>query len=299
MTMQNSNFMSLRRTGLFPFALGLVMLLFCTLVSGAEGDSGKGPDESDRLIIGISPWTHQALLFKWGKPIIEHVQQHTHKRVAIGSAGDLPSYFKRAKEGSYHALVSPINFGLHLVREDGFTPLLWVRVGYQSVLVCDKESGHKHLKDLKGEEVTFPSPWASTALVMTHAFEEVGVEVKPQYVKSQWEVIERLLGGKTPCAVILSNLYETKSSRLKSRFVEVYRDPIVMDAVLVAPSSTKKVDLEAVKSLATGFDSPGSIVKGFELIAPESDELQSRFQEMAPILKRFKSVLGNTKESIK
>ena len=299
MTMRNTHLMSLRRSGLSPFAFGFVMLLFCTLVSGAEGDSGKGPYESDRLIIGISPWTHQALLFKWGKPIIEHVQRYTDKKVAIGSAGDLPSYFKRAKEGSYDVLVSPINFGLHLVREEGFTPLLWARVGYQSVLVCDQASGHKQLKDLNGEAVTFPSPWASTALVMAHAFEEVGVEVKPQYVKSQWEVIESLLGGKTPCAVILSNLYETKSSRLKSRFFEIYRDPIVMDAVLVAPPSTKKVDLEAVKSLATGFDSPGSIVKGFDLVAPASDELQSRFQEMAPILKRFKSVLGNVKEGIK
>lgn len=295
--MQDSHLATSQSLSLLPFVLGLAALLlsaFGTLSHGAETESNKGAEQPGRLVMGISPWTHQALLFKWGKPIIEHVQRHTDKKVVIGSASDLPVYFKRAKEGNYDAFISPINFGLYFVREEGFTPLLWVRVGYQSVLVCDKESGHKRLADLNGETVIFPPAWASTALVMTRAFEKAGITVKPQYVKDQWEVIEGLLGGKRPCAVILSNLYETKSSKLKKRFFEVYRDPIVMDALLIAPPSTHQTDLDAVLSLANGFHAPGSIVKRFDPLKPSKAELYDLYEKLAPVLARFKAMVNDT-----
>ena len=297
MTMQDSHLVTTRSLSVLPFILGLaawLLSVFSALSHGAETESNKGSGQPDRLVMGISPWTHQALLFRWAKPIIAHVQQQTDKKVTIGSASDFPTYFKRAKAGSFDAFIAPLNYGLHLVKEEAFTPLLWVRVGYHSLIVCDKNTGHKTLADLKNTTVVFPPEFASTTMVIKQALSEANVEVSSVYVKNQWEVIENLVGGKAPCATILSSLFQSKSGKLRDRFFELYRYPLQMDALMMAPPSAPQADLDAVLSLAEGYHAPGSIVKRFDPLKPSKAELYDLYEKLAPVLARFKAMVSDT-----
>ena len=240
-------------------------------------------------VLGVSPWTHPNLLFNWAKPVLAHIEQNSGLPVTMASAKDLKAYYEKAVAHEFDALIAPITMGYHLIQAHQFEPLMWVRVGYQVLLVCDANGGFQSIADLQGVDVAFPMDYASTTLVAKQALKQAGVTAVAHILKDQWKVIETLHSGAVPCVAVLSNLYDAQAPELKARFREVYRHPLKLDAMLIAPASSGVQVRSALMTLGQRYSQGQSIVQGFEVI--EVEEFEFRRQALAAELAAFKDII--------
>lgn len=271
--------------------MALLRIYVCSLcLLGCWGQSAAA---QERVSLGISPWTHERLLFKWALPIAKHMEARSPLKVQMKSAKDLKEYYERAKNAEYDGLIAPLHMGLVLVKSHGFQALMWAKVEYNVMIVCDQSLAINALDQLDQQEIHFPSMYATTSLILLADLSSAGVNVNPVLHKNQWKVVEQLHSGGAKCAGLLSNLYESQKESFKARFNVVYRNPMKLDALVVSPPNIASHKQQAFLSLASEYAEPG-IVKRFEVV--KGEEIRHWHDTLNAALALFKIELS--KESV-
>lgn len=266
-----SNPINLLRFSIYTFVL-------CACFAG-----GSHAATQQSVIIGMSPWTHQDILFKWARPVISYMENASAMKIRLASAQDLGQYFEKAKSYKFDLMISPMHLGLHLIKHHNYTPLVLMHTGTQIVMVGNVDAGVHSLNDLQGKSVLVPLDISIGRLMAKHELSVRGIQANLVEHKDHWKVIEGLRRGKGAAGVFMRNLYLMKDEAFRKKNVIIYENPVVLNGFLLkapnGPDASKIVD--ALVQFHT--DDPRALLKSAERITPEL--MADLYDKLAPYLK--------------
>lgn len=254
------------------FALALSVT--CTFASNASAQQS--------VVVGMSPWTHQDILFKWARPVMDYMEKASGKKIRLASAQDLPHYFEKAVAYKFDLMIAPLHLGLHLIKYNNYKALAYLHTGTKIVMVANVDSGIHSLNDLHGRPLLVPADISIGRLMAKHELSVRGILAKLVEHKDHWKVIEGLRRGKGAAGVFMRNLYLMKDEVFRKKNAIIYESPIVLNGFLLkapnGPDASKMVD--ALVQFQT--DDPRALLKSAERITPEL--MADLYDNMAPYL---------------
>ena len=152
------------------------------------------------LTFGVVPEQSLDELAKKWQPILDAVSKEAGFDIRFDrSNSNIESFYKKFNSGGYDmAFVNPMIFanappGLYqpIVHQDG---------KLQGIVVIDKSSPIRSLKELRGKRIVFPSPESFAAtLLIEHEFEKAGVpvsELKIRFAGNHDKVYQAVASGQ-------------------------------------------------------------------------------------------------------
>lgn len=180
------------RFGMAVFLSGLLSLILSFSV--------LADDKTPRYQFGVVPQFEARSLAKIWQPILSAISERTGIRLEWAGSPSIPSFEKDIANGRFDlAYMNPY----HLIvgnRQQGYVPLLRDkdRLLY-GVLVVRKNSGISEPTQIDGDTVSFPAPNALGASLLMRAElkDNIGIDIKPRYVKTHDSVYLSVALGTT------------------------------------------------------------------------------------------------------
>jgi len=261
------------------FALALSVA--CTFASNATAQQS--------VVVGMSPWTHQDILFKWARPVVSYLEDASGLKLRLASAQDLGQYFDKAAAHQFDFMIAPLHFGLHLIKHSEYKPLAYLHTGTRIVVVANVDAGIHSLNDLHGRPVLVPMDVSIGRIMAKYDLGARSIQAKLVEHKDHWKVIEKLRRGKGAAGVFMRNLYFMTDEAFREKNAIIYENPIVLNGLLLSvpngPDASKMVD--ALLQFHT--DDPRALLKSAERITPEL--LADLYDKMAPYLAELSNVI--------
>lgn len=152
------------------------------------------------LTFGVVPQQSASkLLSIWG-PLLSHLSKETGIKLVFKTAKDIPSFEKALAQGRYDiAYMNPFHY-TEFHKSPGYQAFAKsANKQIKGIIVINKNSAVKTLKDLEGKTLVFPSRYAFAATLLTQAlFHQEKVAFKSKYVSSHDSVYLNVAKGTFP-----------------------------------------------------------------------------------------------------
>ena len=235
----------------------LGVCLFLGVVFGAQGEP---------LSVGITPLKPAARLAEEWTPLLDEVAKRSGLELRFRTATSIPAYGERLEKGEYDiAYMNPYDYQLYsaspgyraFVRERG-QPL-------EGVLLVRKDGRIKELRDINGARVSFPTPLAFAASLLTQAeMLKQGIKVDAKYVQSHDSVLKSVAAGNFEAGGTILKVLQTADPALAA-------DLRVLHKTAAYPShpftAHPRVSVEVVDKLRQAFNSLHNDEVGRKLLA--------------------------------
>ena len=132
-------------------------------------------------------------------PILSYLQEKSGIELEFATTRNIPTYEKRLQDSTYDfAYMSPSQYTASHT-ESGYTAFAKAKgKRLQGIIVVEKNSPYRELKDLDGRELAFPSNAFAATLVPLAYFKQIGIRVTPRYVSSHDSVYRNVAKGRYP-----------------------------------------------------------------------------------------------------
>ena len=167
------------------------------IVGGAVWASLLTGVQAATLTVGVTPLKAAAQLAEEWIPLLDEVGRRAGVELRFRTAPSIDEYGERLGRGEYDvAYMNPYHYQIYSAHP-GYRALARERdQPLEGVLLVRKDGPVKALKDLHGATVSFPTPLAFAASILTQAeMVNQGIRVQPRYVQSHDSVLKGVASG--------------------------------------------------------------------------------------------------------
>lgn len=169
-----------------------------------------------QLKFGIVPQSSGSKLAQLWTPILIYLQEKTGYELEFATARNIPTFEKRLEDGKYDiAYMNPYHYTQvnAVAGYQAFAKAKEKRL--KGIIVVQKDSNYRELKDLAGLEMAFPSNAFAANQVPRAYFNQLGISIIPKYVASHDSVYRNVAKGRYPAGGGVMRTFNntTKESR--------------------------------------------------------------------------------------
>lgn len=182
---------------MLPHAWGVLCMPGWIWAIGLLGLSCLSAVQAQALNLGITPLKAASALAQEWTPLIEEVGKRAGVSIRFRTAPSIPEFGERLGRGEYDlAYMNPYHYQQYSA-QPGYRAFARERQqSLEGVLLVRRDGPVRSLVDLNGATVSFPTPLAFAASILTQAeLAQKGIRVVPKYVQSHDSVLKGVLGG--------------------------------------------------------------------------------------------------------
>lgn len=148
---------------------------------------------------GIVPQSSGSKLAQLWTPVLSYLQEKTGIELEFATTRNIPTFEKRLQDGVYDfAYMNPYQY-TEVHSASGYNAFAKAKdKRLQGIIVVQKNSAYRELKDLAGQELAFPSNAFAANLVPRAYFKNNGISITPKYVSSHDSVYRNVEKGRYP-----------------------------------------------------------------------------------------------------
>lgn len=148
---------------------------------------------------GIVPQSSGSKLAQLWTPILAYLQEKSGVDLEFATTRNIPTFEKRLQDSKYDfAYMNPYQY-TQVHAAPGYNAFAKAKdKRLQGILVVQKNSTYRELKDLAGQELAFPSNAFAATLVPLAYFKQIGINIVPKYVSSHDSVYRNVEKGRYP-----------------------------------------------------------------------------------------------------
>ena len=165
----------------------------------ALGGMAAPASAKQHLKFGIVPQSSGSKLAQLWTPILIYLQEKTGYELEFATARNIPTFEKRLQDGKYDiAYMNPYHYTQFnsVAGYQAFAKAKEKRL--KGIIVVQKDSQYRELKDLAGLEMAFPSNAFAATQVPRAFFNQLGISIVPKYVSSHDSVYRNVAKGRYP-----------------------------------------------------------------------------------------------------
>jgi phosphonate transport system substrate-binding protein len=186
--------------------MSVLLLLFCL----------TSMPHAEVLSVGITPLKAASKLAGEWTPLLDEVGRRAGVTLRFRTAPSIPAFGERLARGEYDiAYMNPYHYQLYSARP-GYRALARERDRpLEGVLIVRKDGRIKNLRDLDGSTLSFPTPLAFAASILTQAeLQQQGIRIKARYVQSHDSVLKGVAAGSFDAGGTILKVLRTADPRL-------------------------------------------------------------------------------------
>ncbi len=256
--------------------LALIALTACLAQAQPSGEAIQGVQPVTRTItFGIIPQQSAHKLARLWTPILERISQESGYKIAFTTAKNIPTFEQRLSEGQYDiAYINPYQY-IRFHDTIGYQALVKAKNKLiKGIVVVQKDSPLKSLKELEGSEVAFPSPNAFAASILTRlAFKVSGTNIVPVYVSTHDSVYRNVATGRMKAGGGVLRTFHSVAPDVKDRLKILFTTKgYTPHAIAIHPEVPQDV-AETLQKAFLNLDSDeagGSLLKNLNIVGFES-----------------------------
>ena len=193
---------------------------------------------AETLKVGVVPQFEQRKMFKNWRPILSELEKITGLKFDLVGSSKIPVFEKQFTNGEYDlAYMNPYHI-LTAYKTQGYLPLVRDRYMLNGVLVVEKNSLIKSVKQLRGKEIAFPSPNAlgASLLIRSILIEKFAIKFKSRYVQTHSSVYLHVVKKLVSAGGGVERTLLHQSDAIQNRLRIIYKTPdIVPHPIAIHP----------------------------------------------------------------
>ena len=209
--------------------LTLIFSLFNSFYASANAEALK---------VGVVPQFEQRKMFRYWRPILSELEKITSLKFDLVGSSKIPVFEQQFINGEYDiAYMNPYHI-LTAYKTQGYLPLVRDSNKLNGVLVVEKNSLIKSVKQLRGKEIAFPSPNALGASLLMRAIliEKFAIKFKSRYVQTHSSVYLHVVKKLVSAGGGVERTLLHQSDAIKNRLRIIYKTPdIVPHPIAIHP----------------------------------------------------------------
>ncbi|MBI1423876.1 MAG: PhnD/SsuA/transferrin family substrate-binding protein [Gammaproteobacteria bacterium] len=148
---------------------------------------------------GIVPQSSGSKLAQLWTPILDYLREKSGLDLEFATTRNIPTFEKRLEENKYDfAYMNPYQY-TEMHNKSGYNAFAKAKdKRLQGIIVVEKNSQYRDLKDLAGQELAFPANAFAATLVPIAYFKSLGISITPRYVASHDTVYRNVAKGRYP-----------------------------------------------------------------------------------------------------
>lgn len=190
------------------------------------------------LKVGVVPQFEQRKMFRHWRPILSELEKITGLKFDLVGSSKIPVFEQQFTNGEYDlAYMNPYHI-LTAYKTQGYLPLVRDKNKLNGVLVVEKNSPIKSVKQLRGKEIAFPSPNAlgASLLMRSILIEKFAVKFKSRYVQTHSSVYLHVVKKLVSAGGGVERTLLHQSDAIKNRLRIIYKTPdIVPHPIAIHP----------------------------------------------------------------
>jgi len=236
-------------------------LLAMCLVLGAVLGTHAEP-----LAVGITPLKPAAKLAEEWTPLLDEVAKRAGLALRFRTATSIPAYGERLGKGDYDiAYMNPYHYQVYSA-SPGYRAFVRERgQALEGILLVRKDSRIKALADIRGAKVSFPTPLAFAASMLTQAeLLKQGIQVDAKYVQSHDSVLKSVAAGNFEAGGTILKVLQTADPKLAGELRVLHKTAVYNSHPFGAHP---RVPVDVVDKLRQAFNSLHNDEVGRKLLA--------------------------------
>lgn len=190
------------------------------------------------LKVGVVPQFEQRQMFRNWHPILIELEKITGLKFELVGSPKIPVFEKQFTKGAYDlAYMNPYHV-LKAYKSQGYLPLVRDSTKLKGVLVVDKSSPIKTVKQLKNKVIAFPSPNAlgASLLMRSILIEKFKLGFQSKYVQTHSSVYLHVVKKLVDAGGGVDRTLSRQTDFLKKSLRVIYKTPaIVPHPIVVHP----------------------------------------------------------------
>lgn len=208
--------------------LSIIALFYCSITFA----------DSDVLKMGVVPQFEQRQMFRNWQPILSELEKITGLKFELVGSPKIPVFEKQFNKGVYDlAYMNPYHV-LKAYESQGYLPLVRDRKKLKGILVVEKESSIKSVRQLNNKEIAFPAPNAlgASLLIRSILTEKFGVAFRSKYVQTHSSVYIHVAKKLVSAGGGVDRTYDKQPLSLKNNLRIIYETPeIISHPIVIHP----------------------------------------------------------------
>jgi phosphonate transport system substrate-binding protein len=197
----------------------LGLLVWFSLLAGVHAET---------LTVGITPLKPAAQLAEEWTPLLDEVGKRAGMTLRFRTASTIPEYGERLAKGEYDvAYMNPYHYKVYSERPGYRAFLREQNQPLEGILIVRKDGRIKNLQDINGAKVSFPSPLAFAASILTQAeLQRQGVKVEARYVQSHDSVLKGVAAGHFEAGGTILKVLQSADPRISGELRVLYHTAV-------------------------------------------------------------------------
>jgi phosphonate transport system substrate-binding protein len=242
-------------------------------------------DSGTHYSIAVVPQFPAAELHRDWTPLLQRVNQTTGLNVSLKLAPNIPRFESELLAGSPDfAFINPYH-AVMAFKEQGYLPLLRNAQPLTGILVVQRQSPIRHLKELDRQEIAFPAPNAFGASLWMRALlaEREGIQISPSYVQTHSNVYRQVLRGRVAAGGGVNNTLKQESDEVQSLLRVLFETPGVAPHPLCVhprvPAAVRQALSDAIAGLVNDAAGQG-LLKNIFMSKPVKADYARDYQAL-------------------
>jgi phosphonate transport system substrate-binding protein len=221
---------------------------------------------AEPLAVGITPLKPAAKLAEEWTPLLDEVGKRAGLALRFRTATSIPVYGERLEKGEYDiAFMNPYHYQVYSA-SPGYRAFVREREQpLQGALFVRKDSRIMGLPDINGARVSFPTPLAFAASILTQAeLLKQGIQVDAKYVQSHDSVLKSVAAGNFEAGGTILKVLQTADPQLAGNLRVLHKTAVYHSHPFGAHP---RVPAEVVDKLRLAFNGLHNDEVGRKLLA--------------------------------
>ena len=221
---------------------------------------------AEPLSVGITPLKPAAKLAEEWTPLLDEVAKRAGLALRFRTATSIPAYGERLEKGDYDiAYMNPYHYQVYSA-SPGYRAFVRERgQSLEGILLVRKDSRIKALADINGARVSFPTPLAFAASMLTQAeLLKQGIQVDAKYVQLHDSVLKSVAAGNFEAGGTILKVLQTADPQLAGELRVLHKTAVYNSHPFGAHP---RVSADIVEKLRQAFNSLHNDEVGRKLLA--------------------------------
>ncbi len=205
--------------------------------------------KTDQYTFGVFPHMPVLKIIKVYQPIASNFTTQLNKRVTLSIQKNFNDYENSLKQGIYDiAFIQPFDY-VH-AKKAGYLPVATRDGPLKTVLVVDKSSSIKSIKELNDKTIAYPPINAAVTRIIQRTLKKNNINSKAVYTKNHFSCMQQvLINQATACATAVRALFYFENIKIKNRLKIIYNAESISHALFVVHSRLPEKDRNKLKNI--------------------------------------------------
>lgn len=241
--------------------------LAAIVVLGCFGfiSAGSAAESQKAYTFGIVPQQTASKLARTWEPVLKYLEGKTGYQFNFATAKNIPTFEQRLEKGQYDfAYMNPYHYVVYH-QQPGYQAFAKAKdKQIHGIVVVHKDSSYKHLEDLSGQDLAFPSPLAFAASILPRSeLQQRNVKFQPVYVSSHDSVYRNVSAKNFAAGGGVVRTFKSVEPKVQGELRVLYKTKGYTPHAFAAHPSVPK---EIVKKVVSAFEQMEKDAEGRQLL---------------------------------